>query len=131
MGFLTAQGSFSDISLIAPELKVAAVNLSCGYYAAHTLHEYINVSELNRMIHKVGDIIAEVSDLSRFDYIEVIPLLPAPIEKARYDSSTFRDIYTVLLDFYSSAELDSFRKEFGDHVLWQLYEAEVAPFYRR
>ena len=39
-GFKTAQGSFSDISLIAPEFGIAAVNLSCGYYAAHTRHEY-------------------------------------------------------------------------------------------
>ena len=43
-GFKTAQGSFSDISLIAPELEIAAVNLSCGYYHAHTRHEYINRS---------------------------------------------------------------------------------------
>jgi len=45
-GFTTAIGSFSDISLIAPELGVAAVNLSSGYYNAHTLHEFINVNEL-------------------------------------------------------------------------------------
>ena len=46
-GFKTAQGSFSDISLIAPGLGVAAVNLSIGYHHAHTLHEYINRAELN------------------------------------------------------------------------------------
>ena len=36
-GFKTAQGFFSDISLIAPELGIAAVNLSSGYYNAHSL----------------------------------------------------------------------------------------------
>ena len=46
-GFQTAIGSFSDISLLAPELGVAAVNLSSGYYNAHTLHEFINVNELH------------------------------------------------------------------------------------
>ena len=39
-GFVTAEGSFSDISIVAPELGVAAVNLSSGYYNAHTLHEF-------------------------------------------------------------------------------------------
>ena len=46
-GFKTAWGSFSDISVIAPELDVAAVNLSSGYYNAHTLSEYINRKELD------------------------------------------------------------------------------------
>ncbi len=45
-GFKTEQGSFSDISLIAPELGIAAVNLSSGYYSPHTFHEYIIRSEL-------------------------------------------------------------------------------------
>ncbi|MBO6179870.1 MAG: hypothetical protein J6O04_11890 [Selenomonadaceae bacterium] len=37
-GYRTAFGSFSDISVIAPALDVAAVNLSSGYYYAHTLY---------------------------------------------------------------------------------------------
>ena len=51
-GFKTAQGSFSDISVIAPELNIAAVNLSCGYYHAHTRHEYINRSQLDAVIRE-------------------------------------------------------------------------------
>lgn len=35
-GFKTTQGSFSDISLIAPELNIAVVNLSC----IHQIHIY-------------------------------------------------------------------------------------------
>ena len=71
-GFQSAQGSFSDISLIAPELGIAAVNLSCGYYAAHTLHEYINRSQLDAVIHKVVDIVADASrhDFTKFNYRE-------------------------------------------------------------
>lgn len=135
-GFQTALGSFSDISLLASELGVAAVNLSSGYYNAHTLHEYINVKELNNTIRQVGEIISEVSDLPRFEYVEATPLLPEPPKIVRHNTLPhsvpvdFRDIYTVLLDFFSSAELESFRKEFGDKVLWQLYEEEIAPFYR-
>ena len=139
-GFTTAIGSFTDISLIAPELGIAAVNLSSGYYNAHTLHEFINVNELHDTIRKVGEIVSEAVDLPRFEYVEAISLLPihqevirrnATTSQPRYLSDAFRDLYAVLLDFYSAAELESFRKEYGDHILWQLYDDEIAPLYRR
>ena len=139
-GFTTAIGSFSDISLIAPELGIAAVNLSSGYYNAHTLHEFINVNELHDTIRKVGEIVSEAVDLPRFEYIEAIPALAEPLTIVRHNTTnslpqsvpeTFRDIYTVLLDFFSPAELESFRQEYGDHVLWQIYDDEIAPLYRR
>ena len=63
-GFKIAQGSSSDISIIAPELNIAAVN-----------------------------------------------------------------IYEVLLDFYSFRELESFRAEFSDHILLQIYNDEISPYY--
>ena len=141
-GFKTAQGSFSDISVIAPELEVAAVNLSCGYYAPHTLHEYINRSHLDAVIHTVVDIVADSSraDLPIFDYRE--SLVPISANFRRYDNlltpldhphnlpDNLIDIYEALLDFYSFHELESFRAEFGDHILWQIYNDEIAPFYR-
>ena len=135
-GFKTAQGSFSDISLIAPELGVAAVNLSSGYHHAHTLHEYINRAELNCTIAKVIDIIGDASTLLRFEYVE--NPITEPSKPIRLDESVIlsrkvpvdlRDIYAVLLDFYSANELESFRAEFGDHILWQIYNEEIAPFY--
>ena len=49
-GFETQCGSLSDISYVAPELGVAAVNLSSGYYNAHTQHEYINRKHLNATV---------------------------------------------------------------------------------
>ena len=71
-GFKTAQGSFSDISLIAPELGIAAVNLSSGYYNAHSLHEYIIRAELESTIEKVCEIVVDAAkpDFPKFVYIE-------------------------------------------------------------
>ncbi|MBQ6001371.1 MAG: hypothetical protein IJL18_00785, partial [Synergistaceae bacterium] len=73
-GFVTATGSFSDISVIAPELGVAAVNLSSGYYNAHTLHEYINRKQLEAVIQKVVGIIIDAvkSDFPKYEYIEKV-----------------------------------------------------------
>ena len=144
-GFQSAQGSFSDISLIAPELGIAAVNLSCGYYAAHTRHEYINRSQLNAVIHKVVDIVSESSraDFPSFDYREsLVPIaagdhfrrydkLPTPHDNPHNLPDKLIDIYEALLDFYSFHELESLRAEFGDHILWQIYNEEIAPLYCR
>ena len=137
-GFKTAQGSFSDISLITPELGVAAVNLSSGYYHAHTLHEFINRRELDSTIDRVIDIINDATKLPRFEYIEHIQPISEPCKLIRRDESILlprrlpanvQDIYEFLLDFYSANELESFRVEYGDQILWQIYNDEVAPFY--
>lgn len=45
-GFKNVQGSWSDISVLMPEAKIAGVNLSSGYYAAHTTNEYVVYSEM-------------------------------------------------------------------------------------
>lgn len=71
-GFETQCGSLSDISYVAPELGVAAVNLSSGYYNAHTQHEYINRKHLNATVKKVLEIVADAaqSDFPKYEYIE-------------------------------------------------------------
>ena len=51
-GFKEAYGTFSDISVIAPELSVAAVNLSSGYYNPHNEHEYVSFSDMRRVIER-------------------------------------------------------------------------------
>lgn len=67
--FKTAWGSCSDISYIAPALKTAAVNLSCGYYQEHTLQHYINLKEMNMTIEKAKQIIQTPCE-ERFEYID-------------------------------------------------------------
>ncbi|MBR3622568.1 MAG: hypothetical protein IKN43_04370 [Selenomonadaceae bacterium] len=69
-GFSTAFGSFSDISIIAPVLGIAAVNLSSGYYYAHTLYEYINKKHLEATIQRVLEIVNDASkdDFPKYEY---------------------------------------------------------------
>ena len=150
-GFKTAQGSFSDISLIAPELGIAAVNLSCGYTNAHTLHEYINRSKLERTIERVLEIINEANqpDFPRFDYVETSGRTSSARALIRRDKSLcfesfFYDnyetipssvpaelieLYSILLDFYSVNELESFRAEYGDQIIAQLYREVLESYY--
>ena len=69
-GFKQEWGSFSDISVVAPALKVAAVNISAGYYAEHSRHEYVNLRVMEQNIERVGNMISTPSE--KFEYIEVV-----------------------------------------------------------
>lgn len=52
-GFEEAGGSFSDISVIAPYLKTAAVNISAGYYNEHRLHEMIDCFAMQNNVDRI------------------------------------------------------------------------------
>lgn len=57
--FKEAHGTYSDICDIAPYLGVAAVNLSCGYYEAHTTKEYVVLNEMETIISEAKKIITK------------------------------------------------------------------------
>lgn len=147
-GFSTAWGSFSDISLVAPELGVAAVNLSSGYYNAHTLSEYINRKELNATVNKVLSIVEDAAkpDFPFYEYIESEYsytwdgsgyydwgcYYPKEITKdATNDFSDFayQREYDALLDLHSKKELDKIRTDMGDAWIEYLFESEFGGTY--
>lgn len=66
-GFREAYGTFSDISIVAPAAKIAAVNLSCGYYNAHTTNEYVRFDEMENTIEAAKKLIETESDT--FEYV--------------------------------------------------------------
>lgn len=68
-GYKAAFGSFSDISRLGPAAKIAAVNLSCGYYKAHTLDEYVIYDEMMETVSAAMDLIAAECDVP-FEYKE-------------------------------------------------------------
>jgi hypothetical protein len=68
-GFKTDFGSFSDISFIAPALGISAVNISCGYYEAHTKHELIDTKIMSENINKINQIISTKTEF--FEYVKV------------------------------------------------------------
>ena len=63
MYFKIAQGSFSDISILGSHFKVAAVNLSAGFYNEHSkCSEYIHIPSLQYTIETVPLLIEELGD---------------------------------------------------------------------
>lgn len=72
-GFETAWGTLSDISVIAPAWKVAAVNFSVGYMEEHTKQERLYVDALFDTIEKVKNILTWVkghAECPVYKYIE-------------------------------------------------------------
>ncbi|MDD4510305.1 MAG: hypothetical protein PHY23_05330 [Oscillospiraceae bacterium] len=67
-GFKEAGGSFSDISVIAPKLKTAAVNISAGYYNEHRPNEYIDLEAMDTNISRVTQM--TLTKTEHFAYME-------------------------------------------------------------
>ena len=81
-GHIQTFGSFSDISYLAPMSRIAAVNLSCGYYRAHSLSEYVVIEEMLAIIETVKKLID--TPCEAFEYIEGI---------SAYDHGNYEEVY--------------------------------------
>lgn len=147
-GFKTEFGSFSDISLVAPELGVAAVNLSSGYYNAHTLHEYIDCRQLNATIEKVIEIIAETvaPNFVRYEYVDsdygywnwgrwdyaygvkgktLSPEEEKEIEEDGLAAERWDAEFEALMDIYDPDMLDDYCRV---HGVWAIHELFLEEF---
>jgi hypothetical protein len=67
-GFITNYGSFSDISILCPEWKIAGVNLSIGYEDEHSIAERLYISAMNETIARVIKML-EQEEIPQFEYI--------------------------------------------------------------
>lgn len=90
-GYTENIGSFSDISNLCPWIGISGVNISCGYYNAHTTSEYVVLSEMLRGITVTIELLeaAQNEEVGQFLYTE-----------RRYDDFFF--------DSYRSKKLDPF-----------------------
>ena len=72
-GFVKEWGSYSDICELSPECGVASVNLSCGYYNAHDLDEYVVMEEMENTIKVTERLLIEAQneDCPKFEYKEI------------------------------------------------------------
>lgn len=67
-GFQRATGSFSDISIIAPKLGTAAVNISAGYFNEHRLNEYIDLKAMQNNAARIVQM--ALTQTIHFPYVE-------------------------------------------------------------
>ena len=130
-GFKTSYGLFSDISIIAPTMGVAAVNLSSGYYNAHTQHEYINRRQINATIKKVNEIVREAAELEfpKFEYIEYEHKFHFYKHAPNSNDEVPKNLpekyiskYKDLMFTFNVKELEYWRRCYGDEFVDELHE---------
>jgi hypothetical protein len=117
--YKTAFGSFSDISVIAPALRCAAVNLSCGYYNAHTTKEYVVLSEMETSIDAACAILDKTTEADKFEYIEC---------DAKYDDWYKYGLYEDNLTYYCIEYYDKNYNEYMADVYAMSEEEAVGKF---
>lgn len=66
-----ATGTFTDIGILAKDLGLSGVNISCGYYNEHTNKEICCIPELETCLNFVNDIIQVINKKGEFYYITV------------------------------------------------------------
>ena len=103
-GFTTAIGSYTDICDLCPDLKCAGVNLSCGYYRAHTTNEYVNINEMLMTTYKVRRILENFKEEDKFEYI---PKVYVSKYRTTYYDSYYRDYYDHFNWDYNSVKANN------------------------
>lgn len=118
--FQKQYGTCSDISYIAPELEVAAVNLSCGYYKEHNLEEWVNLNEMETIITEAMKILERTKELKTpFKYIRRIS---HSYGGYYYDDYYYNKGYTGCYTYNSSKKTYIFKYKLSGCVI----EKEIA-----
>ena len=100
--FTVSAGSFSDISVLMPAAKLSAVNLSSGYYNAHTTAEYVVYDEMMDTAEAAKELIKAECD-GPFEYVAREFKYTAPKYKTPLPS--FQDNF---LDWPSESSIDKY-----------------------
>lgn len=66
-GFVKSSGTYSDISEIADDYEIEAVNLSSGYYNPHTTSEWVSFEDMADITERAIEMIATPTE--KFDYV--------------------------------------------------------------
>lgn len=70
--FITAFGTFSDISIICPKWEIAGVNLSIGYVDEHS---YCETLYIGNMLSTISKVIKMLQVIHKAEYFKYIPFV--------------------------------------------------------
>jgi len=114
--FKFENGSYTDLSEILPEVKIAGINLCAGYYNAHTSSEYVMLDELADSITYCIDLFNTVRKQFKIEVNE--------IDYYGYGSASYPRISMdarSIHDVCREAEETYFTKEITDLIM-EAYE---------
>lgn len=116
--FKTAYGSFSDISVLAPHFGCAAVNLSCGYYEAHTKNEYVVFPEMEKSIEEALKILGRTTEKDVYEYIEDTTSLAYYVRYGDYSNYWEGAYHEIGREYYG----DGYPEGFSEVELYYMIE---------
>jgi hypothetical protein len=99
--FKFATGSVSDISVLMEPANLSAVNLSCGYYAAHTTYEYVMYDEMEDTIEAARALIKEKCD-KPFVYVKKERTVPKSWQNFNANHQLYVPQYVSEGEYYGS-----------------------------
>ena len=123
-GFQTAFGSFSDISILAPHLNLAAVNLSTGYYHAHQPGEYVRLDEVEALIGRVAKLLQAKTE--RFPYTQKFAArkLGEPSDLQRKRLTALLDTHIVRINNQNVADGRGYYMDISGRIYLYLEECD-------
>lgn len=116
-GYRENYGSFSDISHLSPACKVSSVNISCGYYNAHTTSEYVVLEEMENSIKTTIKIIEDAIERKKqFEY----KVRTYNRYYKSYENDGYNYYYpSAFRSFRNTFEKEEKEKEITLYVQWQ------------
>ena len=124
-GFEENYGSFSDISVIAPALGVAAVNLSSGYYNPHQTHEYVSLYDMHSIIDRAEKML--LAESKQFEYVKKVIVRRKVFGSFVPEGELYVYSY-VDKTFYVNTEHEIIVDRYGNFYKYYEEEDEVFPW---
>ena len=123
-GFQTAFGSFSDISILAPHLNLAAVNLSTGYYHAHQPGEYVRLDKVEELIGRVEKLLQTKTERLSYTQKFTARKLGEPNDLQRKRLIALSDAHIVRINHQNIADGRGYFMDIGGGVYLYLDECD-------
>lgn len=86
-GYSVVNGLMTDVyELKKRELNISCINISCGYYNAHTSEEMTDFNDLKNCLNFVKNIIRKCKDVYSHDYVKPVFTYPRFSYKGFYET---------------------------------------------
>lgn len=70
-GYMPEFGTFTDVGVLAEDLEICGVNISCSYWNEHSNQEYCSISGLQKCLNFMYDIIISLQNNGKLYAIKV------------------------------------------------------------
>lgn len=102
-GYTEQVGLGTDIGVLAEQLKLSGVNISCGYYKEHTDKEYTVISELQNCLNFMEKLLLTIPTDKQYDI--KIEYYPKSVKNPAWDFYGYSKMYNDYPSEYDDDDL--------------------------